>query len=87
MIVREICVSRTVRMNTGNHEGTEHLVSMRAEIDELDDELVEAARLGEAVDLAMVTQLRRSYGARNKRDMTRERIARHHGLYIGGDEK
>lgn len=76
-------VSRSCRVNLGNYEGTEHFLSMKAEIDELDDELVEVARLGEAVDLAMVTQLGRSYGARGKRDMTRERIARHHGIYIG----
>lgn len=83
MIVREICVSRTVRVNTGNYEGTEHFVSMKAEVDELDDETAEAKKLAAMVDEAMLRQLLRSYKVRGKKDMTLERIQRHHGLKYG----
>ncbi len=85
MNVREVRVSRTVRVNTGNYEGTEHHVSMVAELDELDVETIEAEKLSALVDEAMVRQLVRSYRVRGKKDMTLSRIKRHHGLEYGDD--
>ncbi len=80
MVVKEIVVSRSVRVNTGNYEGTEHFVSMKAEIDELDDEAKASAELNAHVERAMVTQLVRAYKVRGKKDMTPEKVAKHHGL-------
>jgi hypothetical protein len=77
--VKEIVVSRTVRMNTGNYEGTEHFVSMKAEVDGLDDEQEATRELALKVELAMVRQLRHSYAARSK-PMKEAGVARHHGL-------
>lgn len=76
----EVVVSRSVRVNTGNYEGTEHFVSMKATVDELDDEDSAVAELSAHVERAMVVQLHRSYGVRGKKDMTLEKVARHHGL-------
>lgn len=80
MNVREVTVSRSVRVNTGNYEGTEHLVSMRAELDELDDPASASKELAADVERAMVVQLCRSYRVRGKKEMTPERVAKHHGL-------
>lgn len=80
MVVKEISVSRSVRVNTGNYEGTEHFVSMRAELDELDDEAEAADELSRQVDGAMLRQLHRSYKVRGKRDMTPAQISKHHGI-------
>ena len=80
---REIVVSRSVRVNTGNYEGTEHFVSMKTELDAngLDDPEEETHRLVGVVERAMVAQLVRSYKARGKKEMTDpEKVARHHGL-------
>ncbi len=81
MKVTEIAVSRSVRMNTGNYEGTEHFVSMKAEVDELDDVAEEARALAATVERTMVTQLVRSYRVRGKTTMSDPKaVARHHGL-------
>ncbi len=80
MVVREINISRSVRINTGNYEGTEHFVSMKAEVEELDDATEEILSLTATVERAMVAQLVRSYKVRGKKDMTPKKVARHHGL-------
>ncbi|MEE9592031.1 MAG: hypothetical protein V3W28_00430 [Thermoplasmata archaeon] len=82
MEIKEITVSRSVRVNTGNYEGTEHLVRMRAEVDPTFDDLHEAHdALVRVVEYAMVEQLVRSYRVRGKKDMADpKRMARHHGL-------
>ncbi|KFH18473.1 hypothetical protein IB60_17405 [Brucella abortus LMN1] len=78
--IREVTVSRSVRVNTGNYEGTEHFVSMRATLDELDTVEEATAEVTARVERAMVAQLHRSYQVRGKKDMTPEKVARHHGL-------
>ncbi len=80
MVIKEITVSRSVRVNTGNYEGTEHFLSMKAEIDFLDDEAPSAAELNAHVERALVAQLVRAYKVRGKKDMTAEKVAKHHGL-------
>ena len=80
MEIKEIVVSRSVRINTGNFEGTEHFMSVKAELDELDDETSAIAELSAKVERAMVVQLHRSYQVRGKKDMSPEKVARHHGL-------
>lgn len=80
MRTTEVVVSRTVRVNTGNYEGTEHFVSMKAVLDELDDEASATEELSAHVNRAILTQLSLSYAVRGK-NMTTEKIARHHGLY------
>ena len=79
--VKEICVSRSTRMNMGNYEGVEHFVSMRAELDEFDVPEDEEATLERLVDDAMAEQLVRSYRARGKSGMANHAaVAKHHGL-------
>lgn len=80
MEIKEIVISRSIRINTGNYEGSEHFVSMKAELDELDDETSVTVELNAKVERVMVTQLCRSYRVRGKKDMTPEKVARHHGL-------
>lgn len=80
MLVKEIVISRAVKINTGNYESTDHFLSMKAEIDGLDDEASAAAELNAHVERAMVAQLVRAYKVRGKKDMTAEKVARHHGL-------
>ena len=79
MRTTEVVVSRSVRVNTGNYEGTEHFVSMKAVLDELDDEGSAVAELSAHVERAMATQLHRSYSVRGK-GLTMMEVARHHGL-------
>lgn len=52
--ITEMTVSRSVRMNTGNYEGTEQFVSMKAEVDELDDPREVAAELAATVELSLI---------------------------------
>ena len=83
MFIKEIVVSRTVRVNTGNYEGTEHFLSMKAEMGELDKPIevgIATAQLNAHVERALVAQLVRAYKVRGKKDMTAEKIAKHHGL-------
>jgi predicted site-specific integrase-resolvase len=79
--VKEIIVSKQTRVNTGNYEGTEVLVSMRAELGLLDDASEEVAALGEQVDAALNAQLMRLYGARRKK-ATPANIALKHGIPV-----
>ncbi len=80
MNVVRVTVSRSVRVNTGNYEGTEHFTSMKAEIDGLDDPVAETINVARMVEVALLAQLVHSYGVRGKKEMTVKRIARHHGL-------
>ncbi len=82
MEVKEITVSRSVRVNTGNYEGTEHFVSMKAELDELDGTLSSTRDLSEKVDCAMLDQLCVAYKKRGK-NLSRDQIAKQHGLNRG----
>ena len=80
MKVLGMTVSRTVRVNTGNYEGTEHGTSMKAEVDDFDDPVAETINVARMVEGALLAQLVHSYRARGKKEMTAKRIARHHGL-------
>lgn len=81
MVIKEIVVSRSVRVNTGNFEGTGHFVSVKAEVDELDDEQAEHENLSRRAEQMMVRQLLRSYKVRKIRSMgTVDAVAKHHGL-------
>lgn len=80
MVVKEVVVSRSCRVNIGNYEGLEHFISMKAEIDELDDEVQAVADLSMHVERAMAGQLIRSYQVRGKKDMDATKVAKHHGL-------
>lgn len=53
---------------------------MKADIDDFEDETEATTKLSAIVERAMVTQLVRSYSVRGKKDMTAEKVARHHGL-------
>lgn len=79
--VKEVTISRSVRMNTGQYEGTEFFISMRAELDGLDPVEDETRELERRVEAAMLAQLMRGYKARGKA-VTAEQVAKQHG--IGG---
>jgi hypothetical protein len=87
-VVKEISCSRSVRVNTGQYEGTEYFVSMKMELDDLDDEAVEADRLALVVEEAIGRQLFASYKVRGK-NLNRAQIAKQHGLgrLVDGAEK
>ena len=78
MRVVEACVSRSARINTGNYEGTEFFVSMKAELDEFDGP-EEIIALAASVETALLVQLVASYTSRGKK-LTAQQIARQHGL-------
>ena len=77
--ISEITVSRSVRLNTGNYEGTEHFVCMKAVLDELDDLHYVRKELQLVVDHAMIRQLLKAYTKMGKK-MTTETISKKHGL-------
>lgn len=79
MQVKEIVCSKSARINTGNYEGVEHFVSLKAEVDGLDDPAESAAELSAIAEKAIVRQLHRSYKVRGKA-MTLAETARHHGF-------
>ena len=79
MEIEEVNASCSVRMNTGNYEGTEYFVSVKVSVDQFDDpqECTDLAQK-RAVE-AMLGQLERAYKARGKK-LTREQICKQHGL-------
>ena len=77
--ITEITVSRSVRVNTGNYEGTEHFVSAKAELDEFDDEAEIASKVSEIVEKALMVQLIRAYKVRGKK-LTASEIGKQHGI-------
>lgn len=83
--IKTVTASLQVRVNTGQYEGTEALVSMTAELDEFDAEHQETANLQAKVDEAMLLQLRAIYKARGK-STSAKMIAKQHGIPMhGGD--
>lgn len=83
MEVKEITVSRSVRVNTGNYEGLEHFVSMKAELDEFDNEGEAHKRLCKIAEAALTIQLQRSYQVRGK-GLSIAQVAKRHGLSYAG---
>lgn len=83
-VVKEIVCSRSVRVNTGQYEGTELFVSMKAELDELDDIETEETDLARTVERAMLRQLIANYRVRGK-NLTPALIAKQHGLGLVGE--
>jgi len=81
MKIVEIVASRSVRVNTGNFEGTEHFVSAKAELDELDDPEQSMMELAGIVEERMVVQLQHHYKARAVKNLIElGNIRKHHGL-------
>ena len=81
--VRSVTASLQVRVNTGQYEGTEALVSMTAELDEFDDAVEETAALQRRVDEAMLLQLRAIYKSRGK-STSAAMVAKQHGVPMHG---
>lgn len=85
--ITEIVISRSAYINLGNRESLNQFVSMKAELEELDDDVEEAAKLAARVERSLVRQLVRSYKVR-KKSMRPAEVARHHGLsYVPKEEK
>ncbi len=79
MEVRKITVHKQVRVNTGDFQGTEHGLTMEAQLDDFDDSMECGIILGQRAETALLDQLVASYKMRNK-SLTRQAIARTHGL-------
>jgi len=81
MKITEIVASRSVRVNTGNFEGTDHFVSAKAELDELDDPEQAMMELASIVEERIVLQLQRHYQVRGVKTLIElGAIRKHHGL-------
>lgn len=79
--VREVTASVSVRVNTGNYEGTEFFTSVRAELGDFEDPQEATKQVQRVAEQAMLRQLHRSYKVRGKKTMEDVNvIARHHGL-------
>jgi len=79
--IKEIVASRSIKINVGNYESVDHFVSMKMELDELDDEPKCADELAETVELAIARQVALGYKARGKKNMASTlAVAKHHGL-------
>ena len=80
MTPKTLTASRTVRINTGNYEGTEYHVSIVGELDELDDFGDSLAELNEAANNAMLAQLQSAYRAGGKKELSLDAIKRRHAI-------
>ena len=81
MRIIEIALSRSVRVNTGNYEGTEIFCSVKAELDELDDMQEVRTTVKAALNEALLDDLTEHYRLRGQSDrMTLEAIRRRHGV-------
>ena len=80
MEVREVTVARSYKVNLGNYENVDVLVSMHAELDmALDDTVQETAGLAKAVEDAALHQVVSVYRARGKR-VSETEVRRRHGI-------
>jgi hypothetical protein len=80
-ILSKITVSRMVRVNTGNYEGTEISAELEFTLDELDDENQVLEQADQMVNAAMLASLERLY-FRRKKKVTRQDIIKAHGLGV-----
>lgn len=80
-VVKEIAASISVRVNTGDYQGTEFFVSMKGEVTELDDPDDVLRELQNRTGAAMVAQLRRGYAARGK-VLTDDQVRKQHGIPV-----
>lgn len=87
MKITEIVVSRSVKLNVGNYEGTDYFLSVKAE-DENGIEPGATEKLERAVETSILETLARVYkqkgvspgGINSSKGTTRYAIAKHHGL-------
>ncbi len=79
MEIKEITVARSYRVNLGNYENVDVFVSMRAEVDGLDDATQETGVLGCCVEDAALLQIISVYKARGKK-VSEAEVRRRHGL-------
>ena len=79
--VAEINVSRSVRVNTGQYEGTELFVSLKVVLDELDDYDQELAAAEARADKAILMAVHGAHCAAGKKP-TLAAIATRHGLVL-----
>ena len=66
MRVKEIVASRTIKVSLGNYESVDIFVSMKAELDDMDDEFTCHEQLGRRVESAAFVQLVNAHQARGK---------------------
>lgn len=79
MVIKEITISRSTRINLGNYEGIEVLTSMTAVVDELDDDAEIAAQLAERVEGASFMQIKALHKRRRKA-VTDAELAKRYGV-------
>lgn len=85
--VAELCVSRSVRVNTGQYEGTECFVSMKVQLDELDDPTKEMADLEDRANLAILRAVYQVHAAAGKKPALKAIAVRHGLVYNEAWEK
>lgn len=74
-----VTVSRSVRVNLGNYEGTEVFISQSEGVEDGDDRRAVAAQLLDAVSEALLDQVRSITKARGQR-ATDDELRRRYGL-------
>lgn len=79
--VAEINVSKSVRVNTGQYEGTETFVSLKVVLDELDDYETELAAAEERLAKAILMAVHSVHAASGKKP-TLAAISTRHGLVL-----
>ena len=79
MEIKEITVARSYKVNLGNYENVDVFVSMRAEVDGLDDAVMEAGVLGCRAEDAALLQIMSVYRARGKK-VSEAEARRRHGI-------
>lgn len=80
----EINVSRSVRVNTGQYEGTELFVSLKVVLDELDEYATELANAENRADKAILMAVHGAHVAAGKKP-TLAAISARHGLVLPRD--
>ena len=79
MDIKEIVACRSYKINLGNYDNVDVFVSVKADIDPLDDPDEAVAELAARVERAALAQLMSVYRARGKKASEAE-VRRRHGI-------
>ena len=77
MLIKEVVVSRSYKINLGNYENVDVFVCMKAELDDFDEGAQTAGMLAVLVEHACFQQIMSVYGARGKKVPEAEARRRH----------
>lgn len=77
--VREVVVSASAKINVGDYQSTDFFLSLRADVDELEDPAEAVVSLQATVDGLLCAQLLRAYRKMGKK-VDPVAVAKRHGL-------